>query len=64
MVDRAKGQLMDHHGLSEADAFAFIQKTAMDRRHTMKRVAEDVIDGELAPRSELSLADRLRGATS
>src|SRR6195952_1098067 len=37
-VDRAKGQLMDQGGLSEADAFAFIQKTAMKERQTMKAV--------------------------
>src|ERR1700712_207411 len=38
VVDRAKGQLMDQGGLSEADAFAFIQKTAMKERQTMKAV--------------------------
>jgi two-component system, response regulator PdtaR len=32
LVDRAKGLLMDRHGLSEAEAFAFIQKTAMQQR--------------------------------
>jgi AmiR/NasT family two-component response regulator len=32
VVDRAKGQLMDRSGLSEAEAFAFIQKTAMRER--------------------------------
>jgi AmiR/NasT family two-component response regulator len=49
IVDRAKGQLMDREKMSESDAFDFIQKTAMHRRHTMKRVAQDIIDGELAP---------------
>jgi AmiR/NasT family two-component response regulator len=53
IVDRAKGQLMDRHRLAEADAFGFIQKTAMRRRQTMKQVAEDVISGELdAPSGE------------
>jgi response regulator NasT len=47
IVDRAKGQLMDRHRLAEADAFGFIQKTAMRRRQTMKQVAEAVIAGEL-----------------
>lgn len=47
IVDRAKGQLMDRHRLAEADAFGFIQKTAMRRRQTMKQVADDVIAGEL-----------------
>ena len=49
VVDRAKGQLMDHGGLSESAAFAFIQKTAMAERQTMKGVAQRVLDGELAP---------------
>ena len=48
-VDRAKGRLMDEHGLSEADAFSFIQKTAMRERSTMKAVAEKVVAGEVAP---------------
>jgi response regulator NasT len=47
LVDRAKGRLMDNQGLSEADAFRFIQKTAMDTRQTLKSVAQKVIDGEL-----------------
>ena len=49
LVDRAKGKLMDMHGLSEADAFRFLQKTAMDTRATLKQVALDVIDGKLKP---------------
>jgi response regulator NasT len=49
LVDRAKGRLMDNQGLSEADAFRFIQKKAMDTRQTLKVVAQKVIDGELTP---------------
>ena len=49
LVDRAKGTLMDKHGLSEAEAFRFVQKTAMDTRATLKSVAQDVIDGNLEP---------------
>ena len=49
VVDRAKGRLMDAHGLSEADAFSFIQRTAMRERLTMKAVSERVIAGELGP---------------
>jgi response regulator NasT len=49
LVDRAKGRLMDNQGLSEADAFRFIQKTAMDTRQTLKAVAQQVIDGDLKP---------------
>jgi response regulator NasT len=49
VVDRAKGLLMDGHGLSEADAFSWVQKRAMQDRRTMRAVAEDVIAGDLAP---------------
>ena len=49
VVDRAKGKLMDNHDMSEADAFRFLQKTAMDTRSTLKQVAQDVIDGSLQP---------------
>jgi response regulator NasT len=49
LVDRAKGQLMDVHGLNESDAFSFIQKTAMRQRVTMKQVAEQIIAGDLVP---------------
>jgi response regulator NasT len=51
VVDRAKGKLMDEHGLSESDAFSFIQKTAMQERMTMKAISERVIAGELSPGS-------------
>ena len=43
VVDRAKGLLMDDHGLSESDAFRWIQKTAMDLRLTMRQVADGVV---------------------
>jgi response regulator NasT len=49
LVDRAKGMLMDRHGMAEAAAFDFIQKGAMHRRTTMREVARQVIDGELEP---------------
>ncbi|MDN5795672.1 MAG: response regulator [Intrasporangium sp.] len=45
LVDRAKGVLMSQLKLSEADAFRWIQKTAMDRRLGMREVAEAVIKG-------------------
>ena len=50
VVDRAKGLLMDGHGLSEADAFSWIQKRAMQDRRTMRAVADDVITGDLVAR--------------
>ena len=49
LVDRAKGKLMDLHGMGEAEAFGFMRKTAMDTRSTLKAVAQDVIDGTLKP---------------
>jgi two-component system, response regulator PdtaR len=49
MVDRAKGVLMDGHGMDEAVAFSFIQRTAMDRRVRMQQVAQEIIDGTLTP---------------
>jgi response regulator NasT len=49
VVDRAKGILMDRHGLSEQDAFSFIQKRAMTERTKMKTIAERVVAGELTP---------------
>lgn len=42
-VDRAKGILMDTEGLSEAEAFRRIQKMSMNRRKSMKEVAEAII---------------------
>jgi response regulator NasT len=49
IVDRAKGRLMDSHGLSEQEAFSFIQTTAMQERQTMKAISERVIADELVP---------------
>lgn len=44
VIERAKGLLMSKQGLSEPEAFRWIQRTAMDRRTTMKAVAEAVVD--------------------
>ncbi len=44
-VERAKGVLMKKLKVSEADAFRWIQKTAMDRRMGMREVAEAVVAG-------------------
>ena len=49
VVDRAKGILMDSHGLSEGEAFSFIQRMAMSGRTKMRAIAERVVAGELAP---------------
>jgi AmiR/NasT family two-component response regulator len=42
-VDRAKGVLQEKLGLSEPDAFRWIQKTAMDLRLSMREVADGVV---------------------
>jgi len=42
-VDRAKPVLMLQLGVSEPDAFRWIQKAAMDRRTSMRVVAEQVL---------------------
>lgn len=49
LIDRAKGKLMDEHGLREQEAFTFIQRTAMSERSRMRDVAERILAGELAP---------------
>ena len=49
LVDGAKDLLMERYGLSESDAFGFIQKTAMGTRSRMIDVARQVLDGTLAP---------------
>ncbi len=51
VLDRAKGLLMAR-GMSEADAFKRLQKLAMDKRKTLREVAEAVI-----------LADEVRSDT-
>jgi two-component system, response regulator PdtaR len=50
VVDRAKGLLMTRQEMSEPEAFRWIQRTAMDRRTTMKAVAQAVVDGLTGPR--------------
>lgn len=54
LVDRAKTVLMQAHGLTEPDAFRWIQRTAMDRRTNMRTVAHLVID-TLGGQSEPSI---------
>jgi len=49
LTDRAKGRLMDDHGLNESAAWRFLQKTAMDTRRNIADVARDVIAGTITP---------------
>jgi AmiR/NasT family two-component response regulator len=55
LVDRAKGLLQTRFGLTEPDAFRWIQKAAMDERTSMRAVAQVVISdstGETASRDD------------
>ncbi len=49
LIDRAKGILMDSYGMTEAQAFRFLQTGAMQRRDTMAAVASAVIEGAVPP---------------
>src|SRR4051812_48771276 len=45
LIERAKGALMTRQGLSEPEAFRWIQRTAMDNRTSMRAVSEQVLAG-------------------
>jgi response regulator NasT len=49
LVDRAKSALMTDHGMTEPEAFRWVQVTAMERRLTMRAVAELVLAGTARP---------------
>ena len=51
LVDRAKGLLNEKMGLSEPEAFRWIQKTSMDRRLSMREVADAVVSGMSTPKN-------------
>ncbi len=44
VVDRAKGRLMDNRGMTESEAYRFLQQAAMADRSTMRIVAQRVLD--------------------
>lgn len=44
LVEQAKGLLQSRHGMSESESFRWIQKNSMDRRLTMRKVAETVVE--------------------
>jgi AmiR/NasT family two-component response regulator len=44
VVDRAKGRLMDEQGMTEGDAYRFIQQRAMEERSSMRVVADEVLN--------------------
>jgi response regulator NasT len=49
LLDRAKSRLQTDRGISEPEAFRWIQKTSMDRRTSMRAVAESVLEGDGVP---------------
>lgn len=49
LVERAKGLLMERHGWSEPQAFRWIQKASMDRRLSMRQVAQIVVTDGTEP---------------
>lgn len=49
LVDRAKGILMDEHGMTEQLAWRFIQSQAMSQRKRVADIAQTVVDRVLAP---------------
>jgi response regulator NasT len=49
LIDRAKGRLMDEHGLDEQTAWRFIQTSAMNGRTPIAAIAQRILDGDLTP---------------
>jgi response regulator NasT len=49
IIERAKGVLQTEHGMTEPEAFRWIQRTSMNQRRTMRAVAETVLSGEALP---------------
>ena len=52
LLDRAKGLLQADRGITEAEAFRWIQKTSMDRRMTMRAVAAELLAAARPPPGE------------
>ncbi|MGY1847064.1 ANTAR domain-containing response regulator [Blastococcus sp. SYSU DS1021] len=49
VVERAKGRLMADQGMTEAEAFRWIQRTAMNQRTSMKALAESILTAAATP---------------
>ena len=49
LLDRAKGVLQTTRGMSESEAFRWIQKSSMDRRMTMRALAQEILDSQPSP---------------
>ena len=49
VVEKAKGRLMAERGMTEPDAFRWLQRTAMDERTSMKALAERILTDGVPP---------------
>jgi len=49
LVDEAKAVLMERDGMPEAEAFGYIQRTAMQTRSRMRDVSQQIVDGTRTP---------------
>lgn len=57
VIERAKGVLMETHGLRESEAFHRIRRTSMDARKSMKEVAEAILLAHDVEFSMMSMTD-------
>lgn len=57
LLDRAKGVLQAARGITEPEAFRWIQKTSMDRRMTMRALAQEILDEHQRAKAEASEPD-------
>jgi response regulator NasT len=48
VIEQAKGRLMAERGMTEAEAFRWIQRTAMNERTSMKALAQVILTTEAA----------------
>lgn len=54
VVEKAKGRLMADRGMTEPEAFRWLQRTAMDERTSMKALAERILADGAPPTPELA----------
>jgi two-component system, response regulator PdtaR len=54
VIEQAKGRLMEQQGMTEAEAFRWIQRTAMNQRTSMKALAQSILAPEQSPEGTAS----------
>ncbi len=64
VIERAKGMLQADQGMTEPEAFRWIQRSAMDQRTSMKAVAELVVAAQLARDEAASAASAAAAAAA